>query len=81
VKTTKPDIVYITNRLEFGRLKIKYTGPDSYIELVRPVLRTIDWADKTIEIEKFLFNPEESKKVQMFPVYATEELITSWLEI
>lgn len=81
VKTTKPDIVYITNRLEFGRLKIKYTDPDSYIELVRPVLRTIDWADKTKEIEKFLFNPEESKKVQMFPVYATEELITSWLEI
>jgi predicted nucleotidyltransferase component of viral defense system len=81
VKTTKPDIVYIANRLEFGRLKIKYTGPDSYIELVRPVLRTIDWADKTMEIEKFLFNPEESKKVQMFPVYATEELITSWLEI
>jgi predicted nucleotidyltransferase component of viral defense system len=81
VKTTKPDIVYITNRLEFGRLKIKYTGPDSYIELVRPVLRAVDWADKTMEIEKFLFNPEESKKVQMFPVYATEELITSWLEI
>jgi predicted nucleotidyltransferase component of viral defense system len=81
VKTTKPDIVYITNRLEFGHLKIKYTGPDSYIELVRPVLRAVDWADKTMEIEKFLFNPEESKKVQMFPVYATEELITSWLEI
>ncbi len=81
VKTTRPDIVYISNRLEFGRLKIKYTGPDSYIELVRPVLRTIDWVDKTREIEKFLFNQEEAKKVQMFPVYATEELISSWLEI
>ena len=81
VKTTRPDIGYITNRLEFGRLKVKYMGPDSYIELVRPVLLNIDWIDKTVEIEKFLFNQEEAKKVRMFSVYATEELITSWLEI
>ncbi len=80
VKTTKPDIDYIKNRLEFGRLKLKYTGPDSYVELVRPILRTVDWMDKTKEIEKFLFNPDEAKKVTMFPVYATEKLITEWLE-
>jgi hypothetical protein len=35
--------------------------------------------DKTREIEKILFKPDEAKKVQMFPVFATEELITSWL--
>ena len=79
VKTTRPDVDYIANRLEFGRLKIKYTGPESYVELIKPVLLTIDWMDKTREIEKFLFKPDEAKKVQMFPVYATEELITSWL--
>jgi predicted nucleotidyltransferase component of viral defense system len=81
VKTTRPDVDYIANRLEFGRIKIKYTGPDSYVELIKPVLQKIDWMDKTREIEKFLFNPNESKKVQMFPVFATEELITSWLDI
>lgn len=81
VKTTKPDIDYIAKRLEFGRLKMKYSGPDSYIELIKPVLRAVDWVDKTREIEKFLFNPDEAKKVQMFPLYATEEVITSWLKI
>ncbi len=80
VKTIRPDMDYIAKRLEFGRLKTKYSGPDSYIRLVRPVLMTVDWRDKTTEIEKFLFNPEEAKKVQMFPVYATEELITRWLK-
>lgn len=80
VKTTKPDIDYISKRLEFGRLKVKYIGPDSYIELVRPVLLTVDWKDKTREIEKFLFIPDEAKKVEMFPEYATEESITRWLE-
>lgn len=81
VKTTKPDIDYIAKRFEFGRLKMKYTGPDSYVEMIKPVLRAVDWVDKTREIEKFLFNPDEAKKVHMFPLYATEEVITSWLEI
>jgi predicted nucleotidyltransferase component of viral defense system len=81
VKTTKPDIDYISNRLKFGSLKIEYTGPESYLELVRPALEFIDWIDKTREIEKFLFNPDEAQKVQMFPFYATDETITSWLEI
>ena len=81
VKTTRPDVEYITNRLKFGRLKKEYAGPESYVELVRPVLETVDWIDKTREIEKFLFYPEEANKVQMFSSYATEETITSWLEI
>jgi hypothetical protein len=79
-KTTKPDCDYIAKRLEFGRLKVRYKGPDTYIDLVRPVLQKTDWIDKTREIEKFLFNPGEAKKVQMFPVYATEEIITRWLK-
>ena len=81
VRTTKPDIDYISNRLKFGRIKKEYTGPESYLELVRPVLEIVDWIDKTREIEKFLFNPDEAEKVQMFPSYATDEMITSWLEI
>ena len=81
VKITKPDIDYIANRLEFGRLKKEYAGPESYVELIRPVLETVDWIGKTKEIEKFLFNPDEAIKVQMFSSYATEELITSWLEL
>jgi predicted nucleotidyltransferase component of viral defense system len=81
VKTTKPDIDYISNRLKFGSLKKEYDGPESYLELVRPALEFIDWIDKTREIEKFLFNPDEAQKVQMFPFYATDETITSWLEI
>jgi hypothetical protein len=53
----------------------------SELRFSEPVLRAVDWVDKTREIEKFLFNPDEAKKVQMFPLYATEEVITSWLEI
>jgi len=79
VKTTKPDIDYIANRLEYGRANKKYSGPGSYVELVRPVLENIDWIDKTKEIEKFLFNPDEAIKVKLFLSFATEEVITSWL--
>lgn len=81
VKTTKPDIDYIANRLEYGRANKKYAGPGSYVELVRPVLENIDWIDKTKEIEKFLFNPDEALKVKMFLSFATEKVITSWLDI
>ncbi len=80
VKTTKPDIDYIANRLEYGRVNKKYVGPESYVELVKPVLENIDWIDKTKEIEKFLFNPDEAIKVKMFLSFATEEVITSWLD-
>jgi len=80
VKTIKPDMDYVINRFKFGRLKKDYTGPESYIELVLPRLEKIDWLDKTREIEKFLFFPDEAKKVQIFPLYATKEVITSWLE-
>jgi len=80
VKTTKPDSDYIAKRLEYGRLKVIYKGPDTYLDLVRPVLQKTDWIDKTREIENFLFNPGEAKKVQMFPVYATEEIISRWLK-
>ncbi|MHA1236331.1 MAG: hypothetical protein ACTSQ9_01570, partial [Candidatus Hodarchaeales archaeon] len=80
VKTTKPDIDYIANRLEYGRVNKKYAGPESYVELVKPVLENIDWIDKTKEIEKFLFNPDEAIKVKMFLSFATEEVITSWLD-
>ena len=80
VKTTKPDIDYIANRLEYGRVNKKYAGPESYVELVKPVLENIDWIDKTKEIEKFLFNPDEALKVKMFLSFATEEVITSWLD-
>lgn len=78
-KTIRPDIDYISNRLEFGRLKIKYTGPETYLELMRPALEKTDWDDKTNEIEKFLFDPGESEKVRLFPAYATDETVTRWL--
>lgn len=81
IKTTKPDLDYISNRLEFGRLKKKYCGPETYVELVRPIIESVDWTDKMKEIEKFLFNPDEAKKVQMFSSYATDELISNWLKI
>ena len=80
VKTAKPDLNYIANRFEFGRLKKEYTGPETYVELARIVLKTVDWKDKTKEIERFLFNPEEAIKVQMFSSFATEEVMSSWFE-
>jgi hypothetical protein len=80
VKTTRPDIEYIINRLKFGSIKQDYTGPESYLKMARPVLDTLDWIDKTREIERFLFNPDEAKKVEMFSSYATDEVITRWFE-
>lgn len=80
-KTVRPDIEYIADRLEFGRLHIKYTGPETYLELIGPVLEKTDWDDKTREIEKFLFNPAESEKVRMFPAYATPQKWREWLSI
>ncbi|MFC2080544.1 nucleotidyl transferase AbiEii/AbiGii toxin family protein, partial [Bacteroidota bacterium] len=80
VKITKPDLDYLVNRLQFGRLKTKYSGPMSYIELIMPVLKTVDWIDKTKEIEKFLFNPNEANKVYLFASFANENEIHSWLK-
>jgi hypothetical protein len=79
-KMIRPDIGYISNRLEFGRLNKKYSGPGTYLELIGPVLMKTDWEDKTREIEKFLFDPAESEKVRLFPVYATNETISGWLK-
>jgi predicted nucleotidyltransferase component of viral defense system len=80
-KTVRPDIKYIANRLEYGRLQTKYTGPETYLDLILPVLDKTDWNDKTREIEKFLFNPVESEKVKMFTAYATPQKIREWLSI
>mgnify|MGYP006308153443 FL=1 len=44
-RTSRPDIDYISNRLEFGRLQKKYAGPDTYLELLRPELEKPDWDD------------------------------------
>ena len=81
VKTVKPDKQYIANRLEFGSVKKEYTGPASYVELALKAMQTVDWKDKTKEIERFLFFPEEAVKVEMFPSFATKEVMTSWFEI
>ncbi len=78
-KTVRPDTKYIAARLEYGRMQTKYTGPESYLELIGPVLEKTDWNDKTREIEKFLFNPAESDKVKLFPEYATPQKIQEWL--
>jgi predicted nucleotidyltransferase component of viral defense system len=72
VKTTRPDIEYIANRLQYGRINKEYTGPMTYIDLLRPVLETVDWIDKKREIEKFLFKTDEANKVQLFLSFATE---------
>lgn len=79
VKITRPDLDYIANRLQYGKLKTNYLGPETYLELVKPVIDSIDWNDKTVEIEKFLFNRNESIKVKMFPAFAKDDTIISWL--
>ena len=79
VKISKPDMAYIENRLQYGRIKQAYTGPETYIALVRAALKSVDWEDKKIEIEKFLFMPEEAVKVTMFPDLASDENLRSWL--
>lgn len=79
VKISKPDVDYIKNRLQYGKLKQAYKGPETYVRLVREALKTVDWEDKKIEIEKFLFRQEEAMKVSMFPDFASDENITSWL--
>ena len=79
VKLTRSNIDYIRNRMEFGRLKQVYSGPESYITPALEVLKTVDWEDKAREISKFLFDPSESDKVLWFREYASEEKIRDWL--
>ena len=79
VKISKPDMDYIENRLQYGRIKQAYTGPETYIALVRAALKSVDWKNKKNEIEKFLFMPEEAVKVTMFPDLASDENLRSWL--
>jgi hypothetical protein len=79
VKLTRANTDYIRNRLEFGKLKQVYSGPESYITPALAALHTIDWEDKAREISKFLFDPSESDKVLWFKEYATKERIADWL--
>jgi len=79
VKLTRANPDYIRNRLEFGKLKQVYSGPDSYITPALAALKKVDWEDKTREISKFLFDPSESDKVLWFNEYATKERIGNWL--
>jgi len=79
VKRTRSNIDYIRKRMEFGRLKQVYSGPESYITPALEVLKTVDWEDKAREISKFLFDPSESDKVLWFREYASEEKIRDWL--
>ena len=79
VKISKADVNYVANRLQYGRLNQAYTGPETYIALLREALKAVDWEDKKIEIEKFLFVPQEAVKVTMFPDFASDENLSSWL--
>jgi predicted nucleotidyltransferase component of viral defense system len=79
VKLTGANTDYVRKRLEFGKSKQKYTGPNSYTTLALSALDKVDWEDKTREISKFLFDPSESDKVRWFRKYATEDKIASWL--
>lgn len=79
VKQTRPDISYIANRLEFGRMKTKYDGPDTYIKSALASLENVDWKEKTAEIKRFLFDPAEAEKVRLFAQYATDDRIRDWL--
>lgn len=79
VKLTRTNIDYIRNRMEFGRLKQVYSGPESYITTALAALKMVDWEDKSREISKFLFDPSESDKVLLFRKYASEERIRDWL--
>lgn len=79
VKISKPDLEYIKNRLQYGRSKQIYTSPETYIALARDALKSVDWEDKKLEIEKFLFRQEEAVKVGMLLDFASEKTITGWL--
>jgi len=79
VKLTRANTDYIRNRLEFGKLKQVYSGPESYITPALAALQSVDWEDKAREISKFLFDPSESDKVLWFKEYASEERMADWL--
>lgn len=79
VKSSRPDVEYIQCRLEYGRMNKHYTGAETYVKLAMEALGTVDWNNKTLEIEKFLFHQEEAAKVTMFSTFASEATITSWL--
>jgi predicted nucleotidyltransferase component of viral defense system len=78
-KLTRANTDYVRKRLESGKLKQIYTGPESYTTAALAALNTVDWEDKAREISKFLFDPSESDKVLWFREYATEDRMTDWL--
>ncbi len=79
LKQTGPDLDYIKKRMEYGRINLKYEGPENYIKAALSALELVDWDDKTREIEKFLFNPAESDKVRLFGEYFSAENLRKWL--
>lgn len=79
VKLTRANTDYVRKRLEFGKLKQMYSGPESYTTPALAALKKVDWEDKARETGKFLFDPSESDKVLWFKEYATEERIRDWL--
>jgi predicted nucleotidyltransferase component of viral defense system len=79
VKLTRANTDYIRKRLEFGKSKQLYAGPESYTKPALAALSKVDWEDKAREISKFLFDPSESDKVLWFREYATEDRMMGWL--
>jgi predicted nucleotidyltransferase component of viral defense system len=65
-KLTGPNEEYISKRFAHGKMNMQYKGPGHYKLLLSSNLQTVDWANKTDEIEKFLFDRKESNKVKLF---------------
>jgi len=65
---------YIAKRFEFGQLKEEYFGPVHLQEKILTAIADIKWNDKIKELERFLFNEKEAKKLQLFDSWIIDKL-------
>ncbi len=65
---------YIAKRFEFGQLKEEYFGPVHLQEKVLTAIADINWNDKVKDLERFLFDNKEAKKLQLFNSWVSDKL-------
>jgi predicted nucleotidyltransferase component of viral defense system len=68
----KADEAYIASRFKYGLLKEEYYGPVHLQEKILSAVATIRWDDKVKDLERFLFNENEAKKLLMFKSWISD---------
>ena len=66
---------YIGSRFKYGLLKEEYYGPVHLQEKILCAVAAVHWDDKVRDLERFLFNENEAKKLQFFKTWLTDKTL------